>query len=166
MKRIEVDRTSHKAFLNNKEERKEKKIYKEIEPTDYLFNLAIDLHPEGSLGNYLNQFSNFCWEKVISCNYYLKSNEAKTNLSCKILDIRNINTDDLVSIFGDLDHFEHKIQKEIINLKDLINFNLDNYNRFTVRECVCGGCLLTLIKILETIFEKLEEIKSNKKSKN
>lgn len=161
MKRIEVDRTSHKAFLNNKEEREEKKIYKEIEPLDCLFDLAVDSHPEGSLGIYLNQFSNFCWKNIISCNYdYIpveNSDEAKTVFSCKILDIKNINYVDLTFIFGDLHHFECEIQNEIINLTDLIYFNLDNYNLYTVRKIVKAGYLFTLIKILEAIFEKVKE---------
>lgn len=161
MTRVEISKTSPKAFLNNKEEREEKKIYKEIEPPDYLFDLAIDLHPEGSLGIYLNQFSNFCWENVINCNYdYVpveNSDEAKTVFSCKILDIKNINYVDLVFIFGDLHHFECEIQNEIINLKDLIYFNLDNYNTYSVRGFVKAGYLLSLINILEKICEKLKE---------
>jgi hypothetical protein len=167
MTRVEISKTSTKAFLNNKEERKEKKIYKNIEPTDYLFDLAIDSHPERNLGIYLNQFSNFYWKNVISCNYdYLlveNSDEAETIFSCKILDIKNINIDDLVSIFGDLHHFECEIQNEIIILNDLIYNHLDNYNKYSVRGFVSASYLLSLINILEKIYEKLEEIKTNKK---
>ena len=167
MTRVEISKTSPEAFLNNKEEREEKKIYKEIEPRDYLFDLAIDSHPGRSLGIYLNQFSNFCWENVISCNFdYVpveNSDELRTIFSCKILDIKNINIDDFVSIFGDLHHFESEIQNEIIRLNDLICNHLDNYNEYSVRGFVKAGYLLSLINILEKICEKLEEIKANKK---
>lgn len=167
MTRVEISKTSPKAFLNNKEEREEKKIYKEIEPRDYLFDLAIASHPEGSLGIYLNQFSNIYWENIINCDYdYVpveNSDEAKTIFSCKILDIKNINIDDLLSIFGDLHHFESKIKNEIIRLDSLIYNHLDNYNEYSVRGFVKAGYLLSLINILEKICEKLEEVKANKK---
>ena len=167
MTRVEISKTSPKAFLNNKEEREEKKIYKEIEPRDYLFDLAIDSHPEGSLGIYLNQFSNFCWENVISCNFdYVpveNSDEAKTIFSCKILDIKNINDVDLELIFKDLNYFESAIQDEIFRLNSLIYNHLDNYNEYSVRGFVKAGYLLSLINILEKICEKLEEVKANKK---
>lgn len=170
MVKIQISKTSPKAFLNNKEEREEKKIYKEIDPRDYLFDLAIDTHPERNLGLYLNQFSNFCWENIIYFNYdYVpveNSDETKTIFSCKILDIKNINIDDLLSIFGDLHHFESEIHNEIIRLNDLISNHLDNYNMYSVRGFVKAGYLLSLINILEKICEKLEEIKTNKKPKN
>ena len=170
MTRVEISKTSPKAFLNNKEERKEKKIYEKIEPTDYLFDLAIDSHPQGNLGIYLNQFSNFYWPNVISCNYdYLpieNSDRAETIFDCKILDIKNINIDDLVSIFGDLHDFKCKIQNEIIILNELIYNHLDNYNKYSVRGFVRASYLLSLINILEKIYEKLKEIKTNKKPKN
>jgi len=161
MTRVEISKTSPKAFLNNKEERKGKKLYKEIEPLDSLFDLAVDSHPERSLGIYLNQFSNFCWGNVISCNYdYVpveNSDEVKTIFNCKILDIKNINGFDLGLIFGDLHHFECEIEGEINNLTSLIYFNLDIYNLYTVRNIVKAGYLFTLIKILEAIFEKVKE---------